>query len=1310
MLLPLLGACAVVGPFQGPEWEPVRGLISQDCSCRDPWCCGNLLVLCLFLIWQVRHYWHHFTRNRLLRRSIIKVPSQKWAMPSMRCEIFFRLAPEFVSPGDFRGRDAHVQQWVQKQRWRYRKSLLESWTQNMFSSQNLLQDSSWGAHTLHEPIFCISSFSSTCPLSQDSSWETWQVSWCLKGSQTHSALDTCQRIGRLLVHSQEKLVPLEHVLSRKICSPPMTFVISLPKLPSAQRLQFCSGQFLPDPAHQQMVISTWKFWNNPQDTWAPLSETQTIGREYSRETQAPGWANQRESRGVYAWEIKASGGQLSIDFGTEHCAEAKDLECRNQSLVINETDGEILIPGQKNRMEIENQAQIEEVGKKIQREAGGKNPPETQIHMGENQEQLRCKVDAKTQTPRWGYQEKSGGGGTLEIQTFERKNKKEPRKEEEGEIQAHGLGKQGQTGGENAAEAQIPECRKQNQTGGDPSAETEAEEGRNKDQVGNEDAVQTPTSGRENLEDVKQENRTGGQALGWGKQECSRSDNITEIQALMGEKQGQGGGENARETQASRGEKQKLSRHAVQVRRKKLKEIRKEDWVVIQTRWWGNQSPVMNEIDRQFKILWKRNPRGFKDKNGTMNQELGGENQGQLENEFHGNICIPQWKNQEHIRGKDGANTQILEARNWGELTSKSDGETHSAEWKKVEHTEGESSAEILLQGMRNLREAEEEDGIETWEGGERSQSHSGSDIDRMIHSSQWKNQKQMEGKDGTEILSPKKRKQRQPEGEDDIKTQKPENQGQLENVIGRSHSPRMGSWGQTEGENIAENQASEEKNQREAGIENGRKVHIPREKNQSLLRIFLLATGEGEHLISQGIAPAREYKARVRPTSQQAQTGSRRKPQKHKGVDPGKIHRVTQPQNPQSLAAPFGKPSACPSLLCGQALQATTTLVGVPTTLTIPPKWPVLKKSKRLLLESLMRRRIAHLKWGLPRRILESYLLFSFFGSCSLPWAGVKLPELGKGQELQRQQEKHCEAQGSMPGFKSPERFQRVLPSDGKRSKLPTQARALERCRPHRSEPTGTSIPPEKPRRNRPPGGAREPQIQEEASKAKLPVPKNPRPWAESVNWCSPERVPEPSSENSKGRKVIIPDVSQKAERAPREVRTSSSRASHDPWKKEHILWEASQFPRHKYQQPTHWRRKSLEPAEDRGARQLPPSVSTDSSSIKGSLYSKTAKLSMTLLRKMSWSPQLAKPRNSVPRLSRVGNPHAREDSIRVHTASERDHQPPGHCSAGVSLPRTKTPQGQRPHGAPKNSSAPKKFGFMKRLRCFLFQCGLKK
>lgn len=73
MLLPLLGACAVVGPFQGPEWEPVRGLFSKDRSCRDPRCCGNLLVLCLFLIWQARQYWHQVTRTHRSMRKSTKV-------------------------------------------------------------------------------------------------------------------------------------------------------------------------------------------------------------------------------------------------------------------------------------------------------------------------------------------------------------------------------------------------------------------------------------------------------------------------------------------------------------------------------------------------------------------------------------------------------------------------------------------------------------------------------------------------------------------------------------------------------------------------------------------------------------------------------------------------------------------------------------------------------------------------------------------------------------------------------------------------------------------------------------------------------------------------------------------------------------------------------------------------------------------------------------------------------------------------------------------------------------------------------------
>uniref|UniRef100_A0A8C6EGF4 Uncharacterized protein n=1 Tax=Microcebus murinus TaxID=30608 RepID=A0A8C6EGF4_MICMU len=240
MLLPLLGACAVLGPFHGPEWEPVQGLLPEDRSCRDPRCRGNLFVLCLFLIWQMRHYWRQVTRTRPNRRNVNKVPPQKLAVPSMRHETFFRPTPEFfLSPGKFRGLDAHVQQWTQKKRWGYQRRLQESWAQYLLSPQHLCQGLSWGAHTHSEPIFCTTSFSSTCLLPQGSSWKACQVPWCLSDGWTHPALDMCQNMEQLLVHSQGKLVPLEPVISMRSCPTSMTLATSLPNLPSAQRLQFC---------------------------------------------------------------------------------------------------------------------------------------------------------------------------------------------------------------------------------------------------------------------------------------------------------------------------------------------------------------------------------------------------------------------------------------------------------------------------------------------------------------------------------------------------------------------------------------------------------------------------------------------------------------------------------------------------------------------------------------------------------------------------------------------------------------------------------------------------------------------------------------------------------------------------------------------------------------------------------------------------------------------------------------------------------------------------------------------------------------
>ncbi|XP_057599318.1 uncharacterized protein C22orf46-like [Hippopotamus amphibius kiboko] len=256
MLLPLLGACAVVGPFQGPEWEPVRGLLSEDCSCRDPRCCGNLLILCLFLIWQVWHYWHQVSRTHPSMRKVIKVPPQKWAVPSMRHSTCFGLTPEFFfSPGKFRGLDAHAQQWPQNKRGEKQRSLQDSWTQYLLSYQHPCQGLPWAAYTPSENIFCTTSFSSTCMLPQDSSWEAWQGHWRRSDDQTHltckplpPALDMCQRMKQLLVHSQEELVPLEHIVGMRCCPTSMT---SRPNLPSAQRLQFCSREFLAVPSNQQ---------------------------------------------------------------------------------------------------------------------------------------------------------------------------------------------------------------------------------------------------------------------------------------------------------------------------------------------------------------------------------------------------------------------------------------------------------------------------------------------------------------------------------------------------------------------------------------------------------------------------------------------------------------------------------------------------------------------------------------------------------------------------------------------------------------------------------------------------------------------------------------------------------------------------------------------------------------------------------------------------------------------------------------------------------------------------------------------------
>ncbi|CAK7298206.1 Uncharacterized protein C22orf46 [Vulpes lagopus] len=1675
MLLPLLGACVVVGPFQGPEWEPVLGLLSEDHSCRDPRCCGNLLVLCLFLIWQVQHYWQRITRTHPSMKKVIKVPLQKWAVPSTRHDTCFRMTREFFSLSDFSGLDAHVQQWAQKKRHEYRRSLQESWNQYLLSWQHPCQGSSWDFCTPFEPFFCTTSFSSTCMLSQDSSWEAWQVPWCLSDEQTHlickplsSPLDRYQKMEQLLVHSQEELMPLESVVSMRSHLKPMILATSLSSLPSSQRLQFSSRDFLPDPSNQQVGMSTWKSWGCSQKTWVPERENHMLVRE------ALEWGSQTESSGEDTWEIQATVGQLPMNFEMVDDAETKVLEWRSQRLVISKTDGDILTLGSKNQdqMGIENRAKIQELGNINEREAEGENPPETQAHIVEKQKQLRCKTDAETQTLEWRNQDKSRNDDAVEIQAFE--NKKEAREENEGETQAQGLGKQDQTGSEDGEKNQVPGWGKQDKIRDDTGIGIQAQEWTNKVHVGGENDMQTQVSRRENLAEVKQEEGVETQALGWEKQECIGSENVIGILTPGWGKQDQGGSEKAGRIQASREEIWKQLRHELLVgwrnqglrkgevtgeaqlsRGKNLREIRQEDWVVIHTPWWGDERPVASEIDRECKISYwgnqvqiggkmdreceisrwgnqdqiggemdrereipcwenqdqiggkmdrkceilcwgnqdqiggkmdreceisrwgnqnqiggkmdwereiscwenqdqiggelraetqapekrdqrkggdegdtntlapeeesqgqlrcethidthppeRRNQEQFEDENsidiqalekrnrrvkdedGKEIQELGEENQGQLSSKHNAKIHTPIWENQEYIRGKDGANTQASEVENGGELASKIDGQTYSAEWKKEGQVGDEIGAEIQVPEKTSQREAGGEDDTDAWEPREENQSQLKGVIDRKTHLSEWKNQEQPGGENRTEI---------QAGSEDAVENQRSEreNQGRLARETRESHSPGRSNGEQTGGKK-EENQTLGKRSQREAGSEDNGKVqglrggpqrlittkidetscssewknleqvgsehgaeteiqgkrnprgttggdgtetqapggdyqgqvrsevdgeiriqgpgnqnkdgdedaaeiqgvrsqrkcraeaaaggpHIPREGNEEQVRekdaakgsllvdslegegspaitgsgheamaqeppdtsalcpekkplpswsqLSLQASGEGKHLVSQSMASAKKHRAGVSLAFQQAPPEPwRSQKQDKRVVDPGKTAGLTQQlQNLQSgefLAAPLGLPSACSSVLCGRAPQAATALAGAPTVLTVLPKGPILKKSQQLLLESLMRWKIVHLKWGFPQRILESHLLFNLLEPCPLPLAGVRFPGLYTARELQQQQERHCEAQGFRPGLKSTERSQRVQLPERKSPKLPTQDTALEKCGSHQCKSMGISIHSEKPGRVRPPGGTREPlDVQEEVPpRAKAAAPRrSSRPAAQSRSWCGPE-LP---SENSRDRKMVGPGASQMVEMAPCRGRTSYPRTGHDHWRKERISQEAPKPPSLKCQRPTHGKRGSQEAAGSSQAGQQPSSCFTNTSSFKDSLHSAAARLSMTLLNKVSCSSHLAKPRHSAPNLSlrdpdptllpKLGDQHTRDGSSGVHISLKRDLQPPGHYSAEATLPKTESFRGQGEpenlNGAPQNASTPQKFGFVKHWRCYLLQHGFRK
>ncbi|XP_048196202.1 uncharacterized protein LOC125347150 [Perognathus longimembris pacificus] len=211
-------------------------------------------------------------------------------------------------------------------------------------------------------------------------------------------------------------------------------------------------------------------------------------------------------------------------------AAAEALGYKGLKTLICKTDGKIQTAVRENQdyVGVENQTPIGEREQKEQKELEDKKPP--QAHPRGNQEGLRWKTDAETQTPEWGNQGKSGSEDAVEIQSFQ-KQEKEARREEK-EIQ-------GWTGGDSGKKSKVPQQETQGQAGIDPGAETEAEERRNQDQAGSAGAVQTQTSDGENLGATQQDGDDAEiQTLEWGQHRCVGNEKLTEIQTPLGVKQG----------------------------------------------------------------------------------------------------------------------------------------------------------------------------------------------------------------------------------------------------------------------------------------------------------------------------------------------------------------------------------------------------------------------------------------------------------------------------------------------------------------------------------------------------------------------------------------------------------------------------------------------------------------------------------------------------------------------------------------------------------------------------------------------------
>ncbi|XP_054999599.1 collagen alpha-1(I) chain [Sorex araneus] len=527
MLLSLLGICALVGPFQGPEWEPVRVLLTdQDRSCRHPQCCGNLLVSCLF------------------------GSPRKWTVASRRPDMHSRLAPAIhFSPRKFRELEAHIQQWAQKKRGRHQKQLWESWPLYLLPWPSPCREALSSA----APLCCGTPFPGTSTLPPDSVWESWPVSWVFSDdkifkSLSPAAVEMYERMEHLLFEAQEELVSLEPVVNLRPDPPSVSLATALPP---PQTLCICPQEFLLAPPSQPGAASS-----RERDR-AAGKRRPTVGRDGGQRAQARGAVKQAKSSRQDAREAPAPGRQRLMGIRREDCADSRGLGGRSQT------------PGlPQKRVAAENRVATEELGDSSRRESGheipGAQEAGVQAPRGEDQEAVRGETDSETLTSgRAVLQDESGANGAAEAPVVQ-----ENRRATGGEIR--GMAAQDQAGGEprGGSRAQIP---------GDSGTETLAGEGRSQEQAGREKAWETRVSAGEGLGKMKQDDtETHGPAERAGQRPTSRAEVWEQL-------------------------KSELQTWGVQRRRRlegsrktRLREVREEDWVVMQALWRADAMPVVS--------------------------------------------------------------------------------------------------------------------------------------------------------------------------------------------------------------------------------------------------------------------------------------------------------------------------------------------------------------------------------------------------------------------------------------------------------------------------------------------------------------------------------------------------------------------------------------------------------------------------------------------------------------------------------------------------------------------------------------------